>query len=548
MRFNRPWLRLTQRGIRSWPLALAPALLLTTLFAGPAAGQCILANPSFELGAAGATVFGGWYQFGDVGSVATATHGAQAARVSGPDDGAWGVSGYWQRLDSEPGEQWEATGHVRHPADRPLTGESSALVNVEWRDADGQLIDYDSFAVADAITPADSYFDFAVVSDPAPAGTAAIHFLLGVLQGPDDPVPDVYYDQVTIFSTSSPTMDELQWNDFPGGTTLDFAGRTWRVKGPGYYGPGPNVFCDDPECVWVDGEGRLHLTLADHDGTWKSTEVALVDTLGYGDYIVTTVGALDLLDPQAVCGIFLWQYGPCWDEGYLWWNPYNEIDIEYSRWGNPSAEIAQFVAQPFDYPGNIERFDATFGAQEVVSHAMRWLADRVEYRVWRGGPQDESAATRVHAWTYSGPHIPRPEQPRLHLNLWKSGETLSSDQEVVFTDFTFVPAGLASGIEEPRQPRSASPGGRLWAAEPSLVQEQSAIRFDLERASTIELGIYALDGRRVRTLAAGPQRAGEHALRWDGRDEQGRMVASGVYLIRLRGDDFGATRRLAVIR
>ena len=40
-----------------------------------------------------------------------------------------------------------------------------------------------------------------------------MHILLGVLQSPTDPAPDVYYDQVTVFSTSYPTMDDLQWGD-----------------------------------------------------------------------------------------------------------------------------------------------------------------------------------------------------------------------------------------------------------------------------------------------------------------------------------------------
>ena len=213
---------------------LAAALVLLAWGAGPAASQCILANPSFELGGSGGAVFGGWNQFGAVGSVTTATHGARAARVSGQDNGGWNVSGFWQRLDSEPGERWEAGGHVKHPATQPLSGASIALVNIEWRDDGGQLIDFDSFTVADAATPAGVYHAFTVLSDPAPAGTAAIHVLLGVLQGPDDPAGAVYFDQVTVHSTSFPTIDDQQWDDFPGGRTLEFAGRPWRVKGPGF--------------------------------------------------------------------------------------------------------------------------------------------------------------------------------------------------------------------------------------------------------------------------------------------------------------------------
>lgn len=528
------------------------AYMLAFFFAGwvaQAGGQCILANPSFEVGGTGGAVFGGWEQFGQFGAVAIASHGAQAARISGPGGIGWNVSGYWQRLDSEPGEQWEATGHVRNPAENPLTGASLALVNIEWRDAGGELIDYDSFAVADASTPTDEYIEFALLSNPAPEGTVAIHFLLGVLEGPDDPSPDVYFDQVTIFSTTPPTMDEMQWLDFPGGTTLEFGNRNWRVKGPGYYGPGPNVFSNDPNCVWVDEDGDLHLTLSHRGGDWLCTEVVLEDALGYGDYIVTTMGRLDLLDLQAVLGIFLWQYGPCWDPSYLWWNPYNEIDIEYSRWGSASNEIAQFVVQPYDWPGNLERFDPTFGEDEVISHAMRWSADRVEFRVWRGGPNDESPQTTIHAWTYTGPHIPRPEQPRMHLNLWKLEGTPAADQEVVFRDFNFVPEGAASDmVEIDARAMDDAPMGRLLPLGMSFSGRPAGIRFDLTRATSVDLAVFSLGGRRVRTLSRGVFGAGVHGTSWDGRDDGGSEVASGLYLIRLAGDDFLDARRIVRVK
>ncbi|MBD3161863.1 MAG: hypothetical protein GF346_06265 [Candidatus Eisenbacteria bacterium] len=528
---------------------LALLLLIVSGIAGEVRGQCILANPSFELPGTEGAVFGGWNQFGIVGEAGEASHGARAARVRGPDSGAWDVSAYWQRLDSEPGEQWEVTGHVRHPAERPLVGMNVALVNVEWRDSGGQLIDYDSFEVADSGTPTDAWIEFDLLSDPAPVGTVAIHFLVGVLQSPSDPTPDVYYDEVTIYSTGPPSIDELQWVDFPGGRSVDFGGRSWRVKGPGYYGPGPNVFCDDSECVWVDTEGKLHLTLADRGGTWKSTEVALEEALGYGDYVLTTEGRLDRIDPHAVFGIFLWQYGPCWDEAYLWWNPYNEVDIEYSRWGDPGSDIGQFVAQPFDYPGNIERFDAVFGEEEVTSHAIRWSADRVDFRVWRGGPEDESPANLIHSWTYSGPHIPRPDQPRVHLNLWKLPDVFpSTDQEVVLRDFRFIPEHVPADVGPRPGAGRASSIRRLELVRPSPFQVGTTIRFGLLHGEVVDLGVFSLEGRRVRTLYRGFLEAGRHGADWDGRDDAGRPVSTGTYWIRLAGNGFAEALRVIRLR
>jgi len=534
------------------PAGLVAGLLVLSLFAAlglaavPAGAQCLLANPSFEVGGGGVAA-GGWNQFGPVGAVADAVHGAVAARVTGPDAGGWDVAAFWQRLDSEPGEQWEITGWVRQSVDAPLAGAAAALVNVEWRDAGGGLIGYQSVPVAVAGDPAGDWRAFDLLGDPAPAGTVAIHLLLGVLQGPGDPVPEVHFDQITAHGSSGPGLDELQWADFPGGRTVDFAGRTWRVKGPGYYGPGPNVFCHTPDCVWVDPDGALHLTLASRAGVWASTEVVLADALGYGDYVVSTRGRLDLLDPQAVIGIFLWQYGPCWDEAFLWWNPYNEVDIEYSRWGEPGDEIGQFVAQPWDYPGNRERFDAAFAPGEVTSHAMRWLPDRVEYRAWRGGPQDESPATLIHAWTYEGPHLPRPEQPRLHLNLWKLAGTPAADQEVVFTDFRFVPAGsVTAAPQDPPTVRGA--GGRLRPAAPNPFNPRTVLAFELRRAGPVQLVIRDLAGRHVRTLVDGRRAEGLHRVAWDGRDGAGRTVASGTYLVSLQGRGFMEARRVTLIK
>ncbi len=530
-------------------LLVAGLLLVAPPLSAPARAQCILANPSFELGGSGGAVFGGWYQFGPVGSTAEASHGSVAARVSGPNQGGWDVAGYWQEFDCVPGEQWEATFQVRHPSTRPLTGQSRAIVNIEWRDGGGGLIGYESHTAADASAPTDEYREFSVVSGPAPAGTAKCRLLLGVLQAPTDPVPDVFYDQATFYSLASPTMDEQQWGDFPGGRTLSFGGRTWRVKGPGYYGPGPNLFSDGVDDVWVDPDGRLHLTVSKDGGSWYSTEVVLEEALGYGDYVFTTRGRLDTLDPAAVFGLFLWQYGPCWDDAYTWWNAYDEIDVEFGRWGDLGREIAQFVAQPWDYPGNIDRFDAAFATNEVTSHAFRWLPDRVEFRSWRGGPGDESAASLIHAWTYEGPHVPRPEQPRVHLNLWRSSGVPAADQEVVLDGFTFRPeSDLTAVAPDGRDGPPRGPLARLGAARPNPFNPLTTIRFTLERDATAEVAVYDLAGRRLRTLTSGFLPAGEHETTWDGRDDRGGRVASGTYLYRLRAGNVCESRRVTLIK
>jgi hypothetical protein len=532
--------------IRSLSMVLVIALVASS---GAAWGQCILANPSFEVGGSGGSVIGGWNHFGSVGTSPTAVHGLVSARVSGPNEGSWGASGYWQPLDTAVGESWEAKVRVRVDGANPFGIASKAMLNIEWRDASGLLISYETHTAADIATPVDRWVDVSVVSGLAPDRTTSVRILLGVLQGPGEAAPTVLFDSVTFFRLDSPTMDEQQWADFPGGRVIDFAGYSWRVKGDGFYEPGPDFFSDDPNNVWVDDAGELHLTVKRQGVAWYSTEVVLEDPLGYGDYIFTTRGRLDAFDPHTVLGLFLWQYGPCWAPQYLWWNPFNEIDIEFSRWGDPATPIGGYTAQPWDWPGNTIKFDAAFSEDEITSHAFRWTHDHLEFRSWRGGPMEESTSEVLFTWAYEGPHNARPEQPRVHMNLWAVFDNPDTEQEAVLADFTFVPESTSTAVEEDPS-ASLPPGapGRLRAARPNPFNPSTEIRYELDRGAEAQIAVYSLSGRRVRTLVSGFVPAGQHRILWDGRDEDGALQSSGVYLYRLSTNDFVETRKLTLLK
>ena len=83
---------------------------------------------------------------------------------------------------------------------------------------------------------------------------------------------------------------------------------------------------------------------------------------------------------------------------------------------------------------------------------------------------------------------------------------------------------------------------RLAAPRPNPFAGDASLAFTLAADGEATLAVFDLRGARVRTLASGRQAAGEHAVHWDGRDEGGRAVAPGVYLVRL---DAGATHDVA---
>lgn len=79
--------------------------------------------------------------------------------------------------------------------------------------------------------------------------------------------------------------------------------------------------------------------------------------------------------------------------------------------------------------------------------------------------------------------------------------------------------------------------------------DATVIRFDLPKAADCEIGVFDVSGRQVRTLTNGPGGySGVHTITWDGRDEKGVKVASGVYFYQMKTPDYQATRTLHIVR
>jgi len=83
---------------------------------------------------------------------------------------------------------------------------------------------------------------------------------------------------------------------------------------------------------------------------------------------------------------------------------------------------------------------------------------------------------------------------------------------------------------------------------PNPFNSNTVIRFTLPRRAEAGLSIYNLAGQQVATLAEGSREAGTHTVRWDGRDNGGRELASGVYLCRLQAGTHVRNRKLLLLR
>ena len=121
------------------------------------------------------------------------------------------------------------------------------------------------------------------------------------------------------------------------------------------------------------------------------------------------------------------------------------------------------------------------------------------------------------------------------------------------------PAGIALGGTAGEQSSRGAPSlssvgsveNTLLANYPNPFNPETWIPYQLSASADVSVSIYAVDGRLVRRLDLGHQVAGVYRSRsraayWDGRNEFGERVASGLYFYTLTAGDFTATRKMLI--
>lgn len=114
----------------------------------------------------------------------------------------------------------------------------------------------------------------------------------------------------------------------------------------------------------------------------------------------------------------------------------------------------------------------------------------------------------------------------------------------LFGNPTWINFGKAALSEN----SSNAPGFALLPNYPNPFNPETEIRFQLPEASHIVVKIFNALGAEVRTLTAGSLQAGSHRIHWDGKDNSGRDVTSGVYLYQLRAGNVSQVRRMNLLR
>jgi len=83
---------------------------------------------------------------------------------------------------------------------------------------------------------------------------------------------------------------------------------------------------------------------------------------------------------------------------------------------------------------------------------------------------------------------------------------------------------------------------------PNPFNPVTTIRFDIPQESHVRMDVYNVMGQRVRTLMNGTMQPGFHAVRWDGTNDMGKSLASGMYIYRIQSSKFTSVKKLVLMK
>lgn len=234
-------------------------------------------------------------------------------------------------------------------------------------------------------------------------------------------------------ATSSTKKSETTANARRAAATVQFSGYTWTIRNTGTATeyPGPNVF--NGSNAWVDANGWLHLKITRNTATgkWNCAEIYSTQTFGFGTYQWQVEGAIGSFDKNIVLGLF----------NYSGRNEYDEMDIEFARWGNDAWPNLNYTVWPAAIGSSTWSYTQNFSLNGTyTTHRFKRSANSVVFKSLGGFYNDDTNLFASATCSSPANSISTAAMP-IHMNLWLYGGNAPSDAkevEVIIHNFTYT--------------------------------------------------------------------------------------------------------------
>jgi len=273
---------------------------------------------------------------------------------------------------------------------------------------------------------------------------------------------------------------------------------------------------DESERYYSFTWGQVHFVILDSNGTISPEELQWLET--------------DLARTRTLWKVAVFHHPPysCGMHG----------SSEYPR--NRFAPLFERYGVDLVLNGHDHHYERTYPLlQGAVTDSAR-----SEYRNPRGviyvvtgggaGPRETSTRCGFTAFGLAATHFTQVdvEGPRLEL------KAVHADGRIL--DRMSIDKSPASG--------AGAASANLLPNVPNPFNPETLVRYALHEPGAVRVGIYNLSGRLVRELVHGEQPVGQYQVLWNGRDENGHTVASGVYVLRLQTSGPPIARKLLLAK
>jgi len=108
----------------------------------------------------------------------------------------------------------------------------------------------------------------------------------------------------------------------------------------------------------------------------------------------------------------------------------------------------------------------------------------------------------------------------------------------------------ASGVDDQSNHSSSNIPGSFSIMQnmPNPFNPETTIRFALKEAGEVQITVYSIQGRFIRKLLAEKMNSGSYNVTWDGRDNEGKDLPSGLYIYEMKFGPFSESRKMILLR
>lgn len=216
-----------------------------------------------------------------------------------------------------------------------------------------------------------------------------------------------------------------------------------------------------------------------------------------------------------------------------------EMDIINLNTGN-AVNIMPFTSQLTSVAINSldQCYIGTFGVGVMVYNLITQSFERNESNPLQGGPGidfDQQDNVYITGFDDDSVRVFSPAHQKIASYLVGDGPASIA---IYDPSITAIEPPLASHPQK----------FELFANYPNPFNPTTVISWRLSIDSDVELSIFDILGQPIRNLVNGKQTAGKHQVVWDGKDEHGKVLPSGIYFYRLQAGDFSEIHKMQLIR